>query len=121
MEYFKSYWDDLQFLGYKSDLTAFNYAYDWRLDADTVAKEYRFNDMVKFLYTFTGKKIVVAGHSYGVNVGYQGLYLMKSEDRIKMIDSFVNDGLTGRFLGQILLNDQNVFDSITFALVCNLL
>lgn len=106
IEYLATWWDEYKHLGYRSNLTIFNYAYDWRFDAKTAAEKWGFKEMAEQLYTYTNKKIVVAGHSYGVNVGYEGLSLFPKERRQKIFKSFIAAG--GPWLGSYIPLDYQM-------------
>jgi hypothetical protein len=97
IDYLAEWWDEYKHLGYRSNLSIFNYAYDWRYDANTAADKWGFKNMAETLYALTNKPIVVAGHSYGVNVGYAGLSMFDKPRRMKIFKSFIAAG--GPWLG----------------------
>jgi hypothetical protein len=97
VDYLSEWWDEYQHLGYRANLSIFNYAYDWRYDANTAADKWGFKNMAETLYAMTNKPIVVAGHSYGVNVGFAGLSMFDKPRRQKIFKSFIAAG--GPWLG----------------------
>jgi len=88
---------DLEYLGYRNNLSMQLIPYDWRLDPKYIVKNFEFKAAVEHLYAMSGKKILISTHSYGINVGYQGMLLFTEEERQKYFKGFVAIG--GSWLG----------------------
>lgn len=95
--YLEAWEKDLKFLGYRQGLSMGLIPYDWRLDPDYIVKHYKFREMVEALYEISGKKMVVLTHSYGLNVGFQGVLQFDRAERDKYFESFISVG--GPWLG----------------------
>lgn len=95
--YLKEWQIDLEYLGYRQGLSMALIPYDWRLDPAYIVKHYKFRAMAESLYEISGKKMAVLTHSYGLNVGYQGVLEFKREERNKYFTSFISVG--GPWLG----------------------
>ena len=92
------HWEgDLEHLGYRTNLSMQVMPYDWRLDPKYIVKTFKFKAAIEHLFALTGKKIMVATHSYGINTGYEGMLQFNAQERQKYFSGFVSIG--GPWLG----------------------
>ena len=89
--------EDLEKLGYRTNLSMQIFPYDWRLDPKYIVEHYKFKEAAENLYALTGKKMLVSTHSYGINAGYEGMLLFSKTEREKYFSGFVSIG--GPWLG----------------------
>lgn len=96
-------YDELYDMGYRSNLTMAPFPYDWRANPKWIVAQGHFGNLAKLLYLLNGKPIVIAAHSYGSVVSYQGILSLSPKVRSAIIDDWVTIGAT--WLGSTMTLD----------------
>ena len=98
--------ENFETLGYVQGVTIQNLAYDFRKSATTNHSREKLKLSLKILKTFTGKRSMIFGHSYGNNVILNGLKTLSQEERDDYVEEYV--AISSPFMGS--------FESLFFLL-----